>query len=86
VIIPYFGCGSCSSGRGRLIDPRYSELVEALGQEIAQQRLAEQVTHGLPTRVANSRTPFNSASHSASFDKPWRATATTQPRLPLRST
>src|SRR5437879_8033971 len=49
----------CLSGRGRLIDPGYSELVEALGQEIAQQRLAEQVTHGLPTRVAVSVPPLS---------------------------
>ena len=53
-IIPYFGCRLCLSGRGRLIDPRYSELVEALGQKIAQQGLAEQVTHGLVTRIAGS--------------------------------
>ena len=30
----------CLSGPGRLIDPGYSELVETLGQEIAQQRVA----------------------------------------------
>ncbi len=58
-IMPFLSGRLCLSGRGDLIDPRYSELVETLGQEIAQQRLAEQVTHGLSTRVAVSLASFS---------------------------